>query len=96
MSFGWNYPPGVSGNEYQIAGPDYETEREELCIQCKEPTLFEIGYHHDKLLYCSHCGYTGEEMVCTECNGDGFKEYLGYEELFECDNCNSTGKLKLE
>ena len=22
--FGWNYPPGVTGNEYAIAGADYE------------------------------------------------------------------------
>lgn len=29
-----NYPPGVTGNEYEIAGPDYEKDIEELCPKC--------------------------------------------------------------
>jgi hypothetical protein len=28
-----NYPPGVSGNEPQIAGPDWEEKREVECDQ---------------------------------------------------------------
>ena len=33
MSFGWNYPPGVTGNEYEIAGPDNEGE-EKMDVEC--------------------------------------------------------------
>lgn len=36
----WNYPPGVTGNEYEIAGPDREwsDEREVYCKneECSE------------------------------------------------------------
>lgn len=28
-----NYPPGVTGNEYQIAGPDYEETQTKTCDQ---------------------------------------------------------------
>jgi maleate cis-trans isomerase len=31
--FGWSYPPGVTGNEYEIAGPDYEQEEKRACGQ---------------------------------------------------------------
>lgn len=30
---GWNYPPGVTGNEWQIVGPD---EREVECPDCED------------------------------------------------------------
>ncbi len=30
-TFGWNYPPGVTGREYAIAGPDYEQEEHREC-----------------------------------------------------------------
>ena len=31
-----NYPPGVTGNEYEIAGPDYEKESDIPCPKCKQ------------------------------------------------------------
>ena len=31
MSFGSNYPPGVTGNEYAISGPDYEETETKAC-----------------------------------------------------------------
>ncbi len=27
-----NYPPGVTGNEYEIAGPDFEQEVDQECF----------------------------------------------------------------
>jgi len=30
-AFGWSYPPGVTGNEYEIAGPDWEGTLEVTC-----------------------------------------------------------------
>jgi len=30
-NFGWEYPPGVSGNEYEIAGPSWSGEIERTC-----------------------------------------------------------------
>ena len=41
--FGWDYPPGVTGNEFEIAGPSYEKESEKLCPDCGGPTM-EVGY----------------------------------------------------
>ena len=31
MSFGWDLPPGVTGREYEIAGPDWDGEVERTC-----------------------------------------------------------------
>ncbi len=69
-----NYPPGVSGNEYAIAGPDYEEGSDELCpfvrrweedgepveLECGEPTV-EQGYAGDRWLVC-----TAEESHTTD------------------------------
>lgn len=50
-----NYPPGVTGNEYAIAGADYEKEWEEYpCPKCGEG-LFELGYDGDRWLSCCNC-----------------------------------------
>ena len=35
-----NYPPGVTGNEYQIAGPDSEWEETHYCEKCEKDTVF--------------------------------------------------------
>lgn len=55
---GSNYPPGVSGNEYQIAGPDYEKEADGPCPECGAHALFEQGYHSNRWIFCGECDYT--------------------------------------
>lgn len=32
--FGWDLPPGVTGNEYAIAGADYEKDSDVPCEKC--------------------------------------------------------------
>ena len=58
-----NFPPGVTGNEYEIAGPDYEKESDELCpailwygSECQAPTM-EQGFKGDRWLVCDN-GHT--------------------------------------
>lgn len=58
-NFGWNYPPGVTGSEYEIAGPDYEKELDDLCPEC-DGYLLEQGYRHDRWILCSLCDYQKE------------------------------------
>ena len=50
--FGWDYPPGVTGNEFAIAGPDFEEESDLPCPQCGAPTM-KLGYRHDRWLVCN-------------------------------------------
>ena len=45
------YPPGVTGNEYEIAGPDYEEETTLLCPEC------------DKEVECTVYGYRGSRWA---------------------------------
>ena len=59
-----NYPTGVTGNEYEIAGPDYEVESDELCpailwygSECQAPTM-EEGYGGERWLVCDNCHKT--------------------------------------
>ena len=55
--FGWDYPPGVTGGEYEIAGPDYEKEFVEYpCPECGE-VLMEQGYKQDAWIFCPDCDY---------------------------------------
>ena len=46
-----NYPPGVTGNELEIAGPDYEEELDERCTSCGE-TQVELGYGRKRWIVC--------------------------------------------
>ena len=57
--FGWSYPPGVTGNEYAIAGPDYEREIDRPCsiFPC-QGFLLELGFHGDRWLACDSCEWT--------------------------------------
>ena len=68
--FGWSYPPGVSGNEYAIAGPDYEQEFEERsCPECGSE-LMEHGYRRERWVTCTRCKYH-EDLPFIEKGGSG-------------------------
>jgi hypothetical protein len=57
-----NYPLGVTGNEYEIAGPDTETEAQIECSTCEETTEFMVyTFGHEKWADCQTCGYRMEE-----------------------------------
>jgi ribosomal protein L37AE/L43A len=51
------YPPGVTGREYEIAGPDYEKETDERCPECGS-SMTELGYSSEYWLACDHCDYS--------------------------------------
>ena len=61
-NFGWDFPPGVSGNEYEIAGyPE--------CPQCDlpyDPTFTDI--YGD--LRCENCGHW---LIAGPDSDDGLK-----------------------
>ena len=48
-----NYPPGVTGLEFEIAGPDYEKEIEDRpCPKCGADALMEYGYRREQWVQC--------------------------------------------
>lgn len=57
MSMGWDYPPGVTGREYQISGPDEEWEEERECAECgSDPSVhFCQAYNGTVWTTCSVC-----------------------------------------
>ena len=57
-----NYPPGVSGDEYAIAGPDWQEEAG-ICPGCGEDTLWREGYRRAVTVFCSggDCSYQADE-----------------------------------
>ena len=51
-----NYPPGVTGNEYEIAGPDDEWESEHYCEKCEKTTTFRCeSFRKQRSGICSEC-----------------------------------------
>ena len=52
-----NYPDNVTGNEYEIAGPDYEKDSAIPCPKCGGETV-EQGYQGDRWIYCDECDFT--------------------------------------
>ncbi len=62
-----NYPPGVSGNEYEIAGPDWEQDSTEYCEQCRDdqPGMFQ-GYRDLVWFICYECGEITENSDMTD------------------------------
>ena len=53
-----NYPPGVTGNEYEIAGPDNEWEENYYCQKCEKITEFSCeSFQKQKSGICSECDF---------------------------------------
>ena len=51
-----NYPPGVTGQEYEIAGPDTETESREYCQWCASPQDgYTMTYSYQRWFSCLTC-----------------------------------------
>ena len=68
-NFGWNYPPGVTGREYEIAGPDDEWESEHYCEKCEKDTMFSCeSFQKQRSGICSECdsdidlGHTDDDI----------------------------------
>lgn len=57
---GPNYPPGVTGNEYAIAGPDYEAEMPGPCPQCGREELLTVGFQGTRWVACGACEYASD------------------------------------
>lgn len=73
-----NYPPGVTGNEYEIAGADFEQELSRECPTCDEMRsgLLE-GYRGERWWTCSVCG---ESVTMTLSPEDEFETHYGEED----------------
>lgn len=64
-----NYPPGVTGNEYQIAGADREHEAERECRECGLVQLALIEeFQSSAWWFCenSECGAENDEPVADD------------------------------
>ena len=54
-----NYPPGVTGREYAIAGADYEIDATETCeLTGEEEEGVEQGYGYDRWFVCYEHNHT--------------------------------------
>jgi hypothetical protein len=77
-----NYPPGVSGREYEIAGPDTEREADGTCSHCglTGPGLIQT-YGYSEWFVCDACEETTDlpsrnDMICDDCGrADGTHDY---------------------
>lgn len=50
-----NYPPGVSGNEYEIAGPSWTGTVEAECEECGDAGLMDAeGHGWERWAYCEN------------------------------------------
>ena len=59
-----NYPPGVTGSEYRIAGPDYVRDYSEACPDCGAG-MIEQGYRNEDWVTCVACPYR-KDLPCLE------------------------------
>ncbi|KKK89081.1 hypothetical protein LCGC14_2736690 [marine sediment metagenome] len=82
--FGWDYPPGVTGNEYEIAGPDHEEESEEPCTQCGAPTM-EQGYGGERWLVCDNDHV--EDIERMEDDPDRLYDEMRDRQMLEDQSC---------
>jgi hypothetical protein len=62
-----NYPPGVTGNEWQIAGPYAETEETLDCPECEKETLHAVvtlrRFDDVDSVTCTECQYEWERQA---------------------------------
>lgn len=55
-----NYPDGVMGNEYAIAGPDSEVEADAPCPECGNVNVMLYSFRGDYWSVCQDCGARGD------------------------------------
>lgn len=62
MTFGWDYPPGVTGNEFEISGPAETWEDQRECPHCGELREHDMQSHPDRGVWgeCITCGTVTE------------------------------------
>lgn len=52
-----NYPPGVTGNEFEIAGPDWEDDMLVRCCDCGWAGMATVwAYRGETYWECPECG----------------------------------------
>ena len=64
-----NYPPGVTGNEFAIAGPAFEEESNVKCSECGGITMA-YGYRHERWLVCQDCKHIMDDLDTSEPDPD--------------------------
>lgn len=96
-----NYPPGVTGNEYAIAGPDYEAEEDRDCAEeCAEFVSLThvdafLGDLARRLLEAAAHGAQGSSFEAAMKSGaDGVKVALGELKALAVDKpCEFSGEV---
>jgi len=72
-----NYPPGVTGREYQIAGPDHDYEEDRTCEKCGERCEHYVEqYEGCEWATCTECGHTTEPVEIDGPDGPDDREQL--------------------
>ncbi len=64
-----NYPLGVTGSEFAIAGSDYEREYDEPCPECGGQ-MMEAGYRMEAWVQCPTCRYQRDLEPITKWDYD--------------------------
>ena len=77
--FGWNYPPGVTGNEPQITG-EWPCE---LCDGAGGERDPDGGNHHATCPRCKGTGIDPEELVCPA-------GHASDPDARECEKCGAS------
>jgi hypothetical protein len=83
MSFGWDYPPGVTGNEPQISGEwPCECDRDPHCKMCEGKGYIDYGEKlWDTVLDCPNCCkhtlelFTDDWVCSHRCEGPDSTHY---------------------
>ena len=81
-----NYPPGVTGNEPQIAG--YEGCDECLCADPDEPWTYSPDEQGNLLIACEHTGACDCETCDCSCHSEPDFDYFdvdNYDDGVDCD-----------
>lgn len=90
-----NYPPGVTGNEYAIAGPDYEKELDIPCPACGAEAVIEQGYQGDRWMFCLECDQTFDLDPPLGTNADGREVGYRVDGVCEAEGCDAEIDLGL-
>ena len=77
-----NYPPGVSGFEFEIAGPDYEVEDIVQCPRCGEDVEVIVCGYENESWYEGDCAFCGNNWEWSGYADDG-RDFEGYAEYAE-------------
>lgn len=98
--FGWEYPPGVTGNEPQITGEDpvgYYSEEDDCYIYDEDDDLIDgVGFAQEGSALRAATADNPRNLPCPTCGYPNSLTPIDKQRGYQCDSCATAMERGLD